>query len=99
MKFVIAHTPAPKSVCVMSDAQSQKFHDVSIAHRCTSTSHRHYTRKHVSILVERGELQWVGAHHKIAAWTQHRTWQKVDSIGPAGEFRMPVMQLVAGAGR
>jgi hypothetical protein len=97
--FVLAHTPAAKNVCVMSDAESQKHQDVKIWHRCTSTSHRHYTRKHVDILVQRGELQWVGGHHRIAAWTQHRTWQKVDSVGPTGEFKVPCMQLVAGAGR
>lgn len=91
--FVLALAPAPKSVCVMSDAESKRFHEVSIGHRCTSTAHRHYTRKHVDILVERGELVWVGDHCKIAAWAQHRTWQKAPS-GP-----VHTMQLLAGLGR
>jgi hypothetical protein len=77
----------------MSDAESQRFQDVSIGHRCTSTTHRHYTRKQVEILVEHGELIWIGQHFKIAAWADHKTWAKVDSGG------MSVMQLVRGLRR
>jgi hypothetical protein len=93
MEFIAKHCPGPKNVCVMSDAESQRFHEVTIGHRCTSTSHRHYSRKQVDILVERGELQWIGGHHKIAAWSQHKTWQKAPS-GP-----VTVMQLLEGLGR
>lgn len=91
--FVVSHTPPPKRICVMSDAESQRFHDVTIGHRCTSTSHRHYSRKQVDILVDRGELTWIGLHHKIASWTHEKTWAKVDSGG------FSVMQLVAGLRR
>jgi hypothetical protein len=91
--FVIAHTPGPKNVCMMSPAESMKFHQVSIAHRCTSTAHRHYSRKHVDILVERGDAEWVGGHNRVAAWTVHRTWQKAPS-GP-----VTVMQLLPGLRR
>lgn len=91
--FIAKHCPGPKNVCVMSDAESKRFHEVSIGHRCTSTAHRHYTRKHVDILVQRRELVWVGAHNKIAAWAKHRTWQKAPS-GP-----VHTMQLLAGLGR
>lgn len=91
--FLTKHTSGPKDICVMSFAQGQKFHDVSIGHRCTATSHRHLSRKHVDILVERGELQWRGDHCKIASWVHHRTWQAAPS-GP-----VTVMQLLPGLGR
>lgn len=92
-QFVIAHAPPASRICVMSDADSQKFHAVAIGHRCTSTAHRHYTAKHVNDLIRRGALAWVGMHHKIAAWTEERTWQKAPS-GP-----VHTMQLLPGMAR
>lgn len=89
-QFVIAHTPPPTRICIMSDAESQKFHAVTIGHRCTNTEHRHYTRKHVEDLIHRGALAWVGKHYRIAAWVEERTWQKAPS-GP-----VTTMQLLPG---
>lgn len=102
IRFVVAHCPPPKRICVMNADEAERFRDVSIAHRCPSTRHRHYTRKHVDRLVKRGEVRWVGLHRKVAAWTQHRTWQKVASKAPAemikpGVGTMAVMQLVPGS--
>lgn len=77
-QFVIAHTPPPKRVCVMSNAESQRFQDVGIGHRCTATSHRHFTRKHVDVLVQRGEVVWVGIHCKIATWIREQHWENHD---------------------
>jgi hypothetical protein len=77
----------------MTEAQSHRFHDVSIGYRCTSNSHGHYERKHVDILVERGDLVWVGQHFRIAAWVEERTWAKLNSGG------MGVMQLSRGPRR
>jgi tRNA G37 N-methylase TrmD len=74
--FVVSH--APKRVCVMSNDESHRFQDVSIGHRCTSTSHSHYTRKHVDVLVQRGEVVWVGDHYKIAAWIREQHWENRD---------------------
>lgn len=76
--FVKTHTPHPKRICVMSDAESRRFHDVSIGHRCTSTSHRHFTRKHVDRLVKDEVLTWVGGHFKIAAWIREMHWENRD---------------------
>ena len=89
-QFIKAHCPHPSRVCVMSPDESQRFHDVSIGHRCTSTAHRHYTRHYVEILLAHGCVEWVGGHFKIARWTESRTWQGVDSGGTK------VMQLVRG---
>lgn len=85
-QFVIAHTPPPKRVCVMSDAESQRFQDVSIGHRCTSISHRHYTRHHVDKLHREGVVRWVGDHFKIAAWIREQHW----------EIRNQALQLLPG---
>jgi hypothetical protein len=60
----------------MGPAESQRFHDVSIGHRCTSTEHSHYTRKHVDYLEARGEVEWVGEHHKIAAWVREQHYEQ-----------------------
>lgn len=76
-QFVIAHTH-PKRVCVMSDAESQRFHDVSIGHRCTSISHQHFTRHHVDRLITEGMVHWVGIHFKIAAWIREVHWENRD---------------------
>jgi hypothetical protein len=77
----------------MTADQAHRFQDVSIGYRCTSKSHRHFTRKRVEVLIEHGELVWIGQHFKIAAWADHKTWAKVDSGG------MSVMQLVRGLRR
>jgi hypothetical protein len=73
-------------VCVMSDAESHRFQDVSIGHRCTATSHRHFTRKHVDKLERDGMVRWVGIHFKIAAWIKEVHW----------ETRGEAMQLLPG---
>jgi len=62
----------------MSDAESQRFQDVSIGHRCTATSHRHFTRHHVDRLHRDGVVRWVGDHFKIAAWIREQHWENRD---------------------
>jgi hypothetical protein len=77
-QFVIAHTPPAKRVCVMTTEQAQRFPDVSIAYRCTSVTHRHYTSKHVDKLVAEGVVVRVGQHGKIAAWIREVHWETRD---------------------
>jgi hypothetical protein len=40
-----------------------------------------------------GELEWVGPHHKIAKYRDHKTWAKMASDG------MAVMQMIRGRRR
>lgn len=77
-KFIREHAAGPKKVCVMSDAESHRFQDVGIGHRCTSISHSHYTRKHVDKLKAEGLVRWVGVHYKIAAWIREQHWETRD---------------------
>jgi hypothetical protein len=74
--FVASHAPDPKSVCVMGPAESQRYHEVSIGHRCTSIDHSHYTRKHVDYLVQRGEVEWIPGHFKIAVWVREQHYEQ-----------------------
>lgn len=69
--------------------RSGKMHPPTIAYKCPDPGgHIHFKREYVDSQAERGDMEWVGDHYRVACWSEHRIWAKTPS-GP-----VTTMQLV-----
>jgi hypothetical protein len=66
----------PKWICIVPHTTAMHMGAVPIDYFCEDSSHAHFKRKRVELMVQRGDLRWHGKHCRVAYWTEHRTWQK-----------------------
>jgi tRNA G37 N-methylase TrmD len=85
-------------VCVLNEEDARSFSSNSIAQKCSSRRHHHYTKGKVNTLIKTGELVWVGKHKNVATFRNARSWIKVYTYNEFGEVIYCGMQLVPGGG-
>ncbi|MGA8730299.1 MAG: hypothetical protein WB608_16210 [Terracidiphilus sp.] len=87
-------TKQRRIVCVLSARGAEQLEAWGINQPCHGPlcSHGHHTRARITMLIESGELRWVGKGENVAAWVADLNWKGV----PSGGTSVRVMQLVNG---
>jgi hypothetical protein len=85
-------------ICVLSESEGRFLAYRGMAYKCSRGRHQHIPRNVADMLVQAGELTWLGKHKRVATYKNARTWMKVYTRNRCGEVDTCGMQLVRGGG-